>query len=122
MPLVQGLPLEAERAHPDRDGGTVTRAAAIAVLALLACGSPRPAPLCRCAPATCLPVPPPELFQHLEVLEARTLALKSRNLELAGEVERARRIRDAENAVLLARSRRERDAAARKLLVARRSP
>ncbi len=100
----------------------MTRVAAIAAGAMLSCGSPPPAPLCRCAPATRLPVSPPELLQHLEILEARALALKSRNLELAGEVERARRIREAENAVLLARSRRERDAAARALLVAKRSP
>jgi hypothetical protein len=87
----------------------------LAVLALLSCGSPPPRPcLCR-LPLDERRLQMRDLEQHLEVLEARVE-------RLAGEVERARRIREAENAVLLARSRRDRDAAARALVVARRSP
>ncbi len=109
----------------------MTRAAAIAVaaitvLALLSCSSPPPRP-CTCSTTIRLPIIQRplrmrELEQHLEVIEARALALESRNLELAGEVERARRIRAAENEVLLARTKRDRDRAARELLVAKRSP
>jgi hypothetical protein len=94
-------------------------AAAIAVLALLACSSPPPRP-CMCSMTIRLPIiqrplQMRELEQHLEVLEARVE-------RLAGEVERARRIRAAENEVLLARTKRDRDRAARELLIARRSP
>ncbi len=90
----------------------------LALLALLAC-SPPPRP-CTCSMTIRLPIIQRplrmrELEQHLEVLEARVE-------RLAGEVERARRLREAENAMLLARSRRDRDTAARALLVAKRSP
>lgn len=86
---------------------------AFAVLAMLACAPPARPPTCPCTPAARLPVP--DLERRLEVLDARVNTL-------AGEVERARRIRAAENEVLLARTKRDRDRAARELLVAKRSP
>lgn len=78
------------------------RAAAFAVLGMLACGPPERPPV-------------PDVAGELGRQAARVD-------DLAAEVERARRIRAAENEVLLARTRRDRERAARALVVARRSP